>query len=433
MNANKNAGASTIDGKHKAATIDGQGRGFFIFLVVYLLGLSMLGSFVNDMYTPAMPEMVGYFHAAVPTVQLGLTMTLIGAAIGQFVMGPVSEHTGRRPVLFFSLALCGASGLVSVFSPNITVFLIWRFFQGIGASGGYFLARTIPADLYGGRALAKFMAIIGAVNGIAPASAPILGGFIAQTFTWKGIFYSLAMLAALLLLISPWMKETLPKAERSHASVGQSLDNYLKLLRNKPFMTHVMLKGAALAILFAYISSAPFIVQRHYGFSESVYGCIIGGNAVFLALGSMFALKFNPLKKAAFYGTIGAAACISLESAAIVWVDDFWLYESLLLPMLFCMGMVFSASNTLAMNEGRYNAGEASAILGIYGYVLGGLASPLVGIGNVLHSTPIVFMALTVLMIIGGIRTRRTPADLTAQPQQQPAQPPKPAQPQNRE
>ena len=145
---------------------------YYWFLVIYLVGLSALGSFVNDMYTPSLPEMCRFFHCSVPTVQMGLTMGMIGLALGQFLLGPISDRYGRRPVLICSTLLFIFAAIVSVFSPTIHFFVACRLFQGIGASGGYFLARTIPADVYQGRGLAKLMALIGAINGIARLRPP---------------------------------------------------------------------------------------------------------------------------------------------------------------------------------------------------------------------------------------------------------------------
>ncbi|GEM_PF-6522078 len=158
----------------------------FTFLVLYLAGLSAFGSFVNDMYTPSLPSMCRYFHCSVPVVQLGLTMGMLGLGIGQIVLGPVSFRYGRKPVLVASILFFIAAATVSIFSPTIHFFLVCRFFQGIGASGGYFLARTIPADVYGGRRLAKAMAVMGAINGFAPASAPVIGGFHLRALRLEG-------------------------------------------------------------------------------------------------------------------------------------------------------------------------------------------------------------------------------------------------------
>jgi len=150
------------------------------FLVFFLVTVSALGSFVNDMYTPALPAMCRFFGCQVSVAQLGLTMGMVGLGLGQILLGPISDRYGRKPVLIGSVILFIVAAVASIFSPNIHVFNISRLFQGLGASGGYFLARTIPADLYSGRALARLMAITGAINGVAPASAPVIGGVTAD-------------------------------------------------------------------------------------------------------------------------------------------------------------------------------------------------------------------------------------------------------------
>ena len=177
-------------------------RHYYAFLVTYLVLLSALGSFVNDMYTPALPAMCRFFGSSVSLAQMGLTTGMIGLAVGQLMLGPVSDRYGRLPVLYGALALFVVAGIASVFSPTIYVFNLCRFFQGVGASGGYFLARTIPADIYQGRNLAKLMALIGAINGIAPASAPVIGGITADHFGWKGVFVVLTVFAVIILLFA---------------------------------------------------------------------------------------------------------------------------------------------------------------------------------------------------------------------------------------
>lgn len=385
---------------------------YYWFLVIYLVGLSALGSFVNDMYTPSLPAMCRFFHCPVPTVQMGLTMGMIGLALGQFLLGPISDRYGRRPVLICSTLLFIFAAIVSIFSPTIHFFVACRLFQGIGASGGYFLARTIPADVYQGRGLAKLMALIGAINGIAPASAPVIGGVTADAFGWKGIFVVLAAFAVLLLAFSPIMKESLAPSRRSSGSWLQSFGGYVSLLKDRTFMTHVCFKGTSLGLLFAYISASPFILQTHYGLSQTDYGLVIGFNTLFVAAGSMIALRFHPLKKADFIGSIILGAGIFGQAVALCTINSIWVFEGFMIVILFALGLIFSTTNTLAMNEGRSQAGEASSVLGISGYVFGAIVSPLVGIGDVLHSTAIVFVCLTVLVIICSCGSKAIAPDL---------------------
>lgn len=387
-------------------------RRYYGFLVFYLVVLSALGSFVNDMYSPALPAMCTFFHCSIPLAQMGLSMGMVGLALGQLVLGPLSDRIGRKPVLTGALILFIVAAVVSLFSPNIHVFNICRIFQGIGASGGYFLARTIPADVFQGRQLAKLMALIGAINGIAPASAPVIGGVTADEWGWKGVFIVLAAFAVIVLALSPLMKESLSASRRVTGPLSNTIKGYRSLLTNKPFMIHVSFKGLALGMLFAYISTAPFILQTHYGLSQTTYGLIIGFNSIFSAAGSMAALKFKYLKNAAAVGALITAAGIIAESIALLTVHSIWLFEACIVVAMFGLGCVFAASNTLAMNEGRAQAGEASSVLGIAGYIVGAIVTPLVGLGDILRSSAITFLVLTVFVLIFGYLTQRLPADL---------------------
>lgn len=388
-------------------------KGYYGFLVVFLVVLSAQGSFVNDMYTPALPAMCRFFGCTVSVSQLGLTMGMIGLGIGQMILGPVSDKYGRKPVLIITTILFIVAAIASVFSPTIHIFNLCRFFQGIGASSGYFLAKTIPADVYSGRQLAKLMALIGAINGIAPASAPVMGGIMADAFGWKSIFLLLAGFALVVLAMAWISKESLPADRRVTGSLLTSMKSYGTLFKSRPFMTHVMLKASALGLLFAYISSSPFILQNHYGMSQTSYGLLIGFNALFMAAGSMVSLRFRPYKKAAFIGAVMVAGGVAALSVALYTVHNLWIYDGCMVVILFALGMLFATSNTLAMNEGHAHSGDAAAIIGLGGYVIGSIASPLVGVGNELHSTAIVNIALAVLVMIFAIESRRLPADLS--------------------
>lgn len=385
---------------------------YYLFLVIYLVLISALGSFVNDMYTPSLPAMCRFFHCDIPLGQMGLTMGMIGLATGQFILGPVSDRYGRKPVLYWSLVLFIAAATVSIFSPTIHIFNLCRFFQGVGASGGYFLARTIPADIYGGRNLAKLMALIGGINGIAPASAPVIGGVTSDHFGWRGVFVLLTIFAVLILLLAGRLKESLPPSARAQGKWWKAFKGYVTLLGKKNFMVHVTFKGLALGMLFAYISATPFILQTNYGLSQTVYGLVIGFNALFVAGGSMLALKFHPLKKAASFGCLVLLAGVAGEAVALYTIHSIWIFEICAVVLLFGLGLIFSTTNTLAMNEGRSKAGEASSILGIAGYVVGAVVSPLVGVGDILHSTANVFIVLAVLVAVFAFLSSRIAPDL---------------------
>lgn len=382
------------------------------FLVFFLVTVSALGSFVNDMYTPALPAMCRFFGCQVSVAQLGLTMGMVGLGLGQILLGPISDRYGRKPVLIGSVILFIVAAIASIFSPNIHVFNISRLFQGLGASGGYFLARTIPADLYSGRALARLMAITGAINGVAPASAPVIGGVTADAWGWKGVFLVLAAFALVILAISPLVKESLPPSRRTTGPWWKSLRGYGALLRDRPFIIHICYKGFALGILFAYLSAAPFILQDHYGLSQTKYGLVIGFNSIFVAAGAMLAMRFHPLKRAARTGAIILAVGTAAQAYALWTIHSLWVFEICMWVMLFGLGLIFTTTNTLAMSEGSSRAGEASALLGLAGYVVGAIVAPLVGLGDVMHSCAIAFVILTLLTLLCSRHSKRLAPDL---------------------
>ena len=389
------------------------GNSYYAFVVLMLVALSALGSFVNDMYSPALPGMCRFFGCDVPLAQLGLTMGMIGLGFGQALLGPISDKIGRKPALIGATALFIVSAVAGTFATNIHIFNLSRLFQGLGASAGYFLAKTIPADVYGGRKLAKLMALVGAINGLAPAAAPVAGGIVADDLGWKAIFWILAGFALVVILLSLNMKESLPVSRRAKGSLWASFGGYPKLLCNRPFMIHCLLKGFALGLLFAFISSAPFIAQTHYGLSQTEYGYCVGVISLLIGGGSIMSLKFKPYKDSAFVGALIIAASVAGLTVSLFFIENLWFYFACMSVEMFGAGMIFATSNTLAMNEGRAHAGEAAALIGIIGYIVGGAVSPLVGMGNFLHSTAIVNIALAVLVLVFAWLSRRLPADLT--------------------
>ena len=394
--------------KDSATSRETTSHGYFLFLVIFLAALGAFPSFVNDLYLPTLPQMRADFHASTSVTQLGLSFVMIGLGFGELFWGPLSDKIGRKPVLFYSLALFTITSLVSVFSPTIWFFIVCRLFQGLGASGCVLLARSIPTDEYHGRQLAKIMALVGAINGIAPVSGPLVGGFMAKSIGWRGIFLVLTGIGLAMIIASCWFRESLPKSRRDRG-LAQAMGEYAALLKNRHFMVHVMLKSAALGVLFSYISAGPFIIQTHYGFDPLEFGLIFGINALAIVIGSVVCLKFPTMKRAAVTGAAGMVVFALAEGVSLYFNDSVWIFEGLIIPMLFFSGLVFASANTLAMSEGEKMAGSASALLGLGGYIFGFIVSPLVGLGNILHSTCIALVVCALIALYFAWRSYQLP------------------------
>lgn len=180
------------------------------FILVFLGMLSAFGPFVMDMYLPTLPAMSDFFQTTSSKVQLGLTTSMVGLAIGQLVFGPLSDKYGRRSPLLAAMGLFLISTVGCIFSRDISQFVLWRFVQGVAGAGGVVISRSIAADKYSAHELAGMLATIGAVNGIATVVAPIGGGALADFGGWHGIFWFLFALGVLLVIGSVRFKESLP-------------------------------------------------------------------------------------------------------------------------------------------------------------------------------------------------------------------------------
>ena len=278
------------------------GKKYFVFLLVFLGMLSAFGPFVTDMYLPVLPQMADIFKCSASTAQFGLTMSLIGLAAGQLFFGPLSDKYGRKPVLLVSLLLFAVSTVVILFSQTMEWFNICRLFQGIGGAGGIVLSRSIATDYYSGRELAKILAIIGAINGVAPIASPVIGGIVATFTGWQGIFMVLLGIGILIIAMCFLFRESHPLDQRNQAGIFTTFASILKLLRLPYFRIYVLMYAFASAILFAYISSASFIIQNHYGYSPFVFSICFAINSVFIGIGSGLSVKIKNSTKAAVVG-----------------------------------------------------------------------------------------------------------------------------------
>lgn len=362
------------------------------FLIVLLGVLAGFGPLVTDMYLPTLPSMTTYFAASQSMVQLGLTTSMIGLALGQLFFGPLSDRSGRKPLLLASLLFFVVSTVICIFSPNIYVFLGMRFFQGIGAAGGIVISRSVATDRYRGKELVKVLAVISVINGIAPVVAPVLGGLLTGTVGWRGIFCILLGVGVILLASSLLFRESLPARRRSGQSVAKTFGNFGLILRNRKFMFYVLQLGFAQGILFSNIAAAPFIIQQHYGFSPLEFSIIFAVNSLALVVAAPISMKFR--KPQTGIMTSCAGMCLfSVAALAAMWSGcNFWVYETIMLILLFAMGLTFPLTTTLAMDSERRYSGSASAILGAVCFAFGGIVSPIVGLGNIMVTTGITFV-----------------------------------------
>lgn len=363
------------------------GKKYLVYLYLLLGALAAFPPLVTDMYLPALPVMTMEFDTTPSAVQMSLAACILGLAAGQLIFGPLSDKWGRKPLLKSALILFILATVASIFSPTIDVLNICRFFQGLGGAGGVVLSRSVATDCYSGRELAKTLAVIGAINGIAPVTAPVIGGLFSEAIGWKGIFCILLAIGLLLYIVSIPFRESHQPEKRYTGSMSKLFTQAGELLGNAAYIRYVLIFGMANAVLFGYISSASFILQNDFGLSELMFGILFGINSMAIGCGSMLSLKLKQIANASHIGCAGMLACSMLQLCNYNLGFGFMGYEILVFLMLFAVGMVFTSSTTLAMTEGKAMIGWASAIVGATGFLFGGIVTPLVGLGSIQLST----------------------------------------------
>ena len=363
------------------------------FIPATLGMLTAFGPFVTDFYLPALPEMTEFFHTSPALASLSLTTGMIGLAVGQVFIGPLTDKYGRKRILVGSMLMFAIASVLCIISPNIYLFNLMRIFQGIAGAGGIVISKSMATDMFSGKDLANFMALLGSINGIAPVCAPVIGGIMAGITTWQGVFCLLLAIGLILMACSWFMPETLPSEQRLDKSIMQVYANLFRVFRNSRFTLSTMAAMASFFTFFAYIASSPFILQRIYALTPFEFSLCFALNALMIVIGATVAPRFKKettgLKNGSVHFLVAAcllAACL-LSHMPLVVVMVFYMY-------LMCgFGLMQPGLTATALDAERENAGAASAIFGASGFVAGAVSSPIVAMGNIEVTSSCVMVA----------------------------------------
>jgi DHA1 family bicyclomycin/chloramphenicol resistance-like MFS transporter len=370
-----------------------------VLWMIFMLGmLSALGPLSIDMYLPALPNLANDLNSNTSLAQFSLTACLFGLALGQLVAGPISDVHGRRGPLLIGMALYVLASLLCVFAPTILALIVMRFIQGLAGSAGIVISRAMARDLYSGAEMTRFFAMLMFVNGVAPILAPIFGGQILQITSWRGVFVVLVAVGTLILLAVYFgLGETLPEKLRSRGGVKHTLLTFRGLIRDRKFIGYALAQGFILAAMFAYIAGSPFVLQNIFGVSPQLFSLFFAING----LGIIIASQITGRLAGRVSDTILLVAGLMIAFVGSLILLAMILFGgglySILLPLFFVVssvGIVGTSSFSLAMQNQAQAAGSASALIGLLGFIFGGLMAPLVGIGGSYTAIP---MGITIV------------------------------------
>ncbi|MDP6572876.1 MAG: multidrug effflux MFS transporter [Rhodospirillales bacterium] len=353
-------------------------------VAVLLAALFALGPLSTDMYLPALPAMSRSLGTGVGPVQLTLSVFLVGFAVSQLVMGPLSDRFGRRPVLLVGLAVYLVATLACVFAPSIEALIAARFFQSLGACTGVVLGRAVVRDVYGRARTARMLAYMSAAMAVAPLVAPIIGGYVVVWFDWRAVFMVLAAFGlTMLVLVAAFLRETNEHLDVHAARPGPMIRNYVALFTVRRYVGYMLTNAFVYSGLFAFISGSPFVLIDFLGLEPRLFGLSFATIIVGYMAGTLTAGRLTlglGVDTMVLLGSVVALAS-GVAAGILAWAGADHV-AAVVAPMFFYMvGMGIVMPNCMAGAIAPFPAmaGTVSALLGFVQMGLAALVGVLVG------------------------------------------------------
>lgn len=347
--------------------------------IVLLGALAGLGPFTIDLYLPAFPTVAADFGVTPRDVQLTLTATSFGFALGQLLSGPLSDRVGRRRPVLIATSIHIAASLVVVAAGSIEVVTAARVLQGMSSACAAVVAYAIARDIFRSDALVKTFGGLTFVQSLAPVIAPILGAALLGVVPWRGLFVVLAVYGALILVATALLlRESLPQEKRVTGWTAFGRDCRL-LLTDRVFVGLLAVGAMQFSVLLGYLVSAPFLLQTEHGLSPWGFALCFALVAVCITAGTrLTALLSRWIRPPLLIGcaqVVTVAAGVTLiavdggsVTAAVACFAVTGLAHGVTLPCIpaLALSRTTSSAGTAASLLGFANFGVASAVVLVF-------------------------------------------------------------------
>lgn len=370
-------------------------------LSAIIASLSMLAPFSIDTYLPSFPDIAREFAVAPLVLQQTLSFYLLAFAVMMLVYGPLSDAFGRKPVVLVALAVYVLSSVGCALAPSAHWLLLMRVGQGMSAAAGIVIGRAVIRDAFAGARAQRVMAQVYLIFAVAPAIAPIVGGWLHDLYGWRSVFWFLTLLGVgVFLWVVRGLPETLPPVGRQSAHPRSIGTSYIRALRAPRFMLLILSVALNFGGFFIYVAASPDVVYRHLGYQPDDFGYLfvplVAGLMAGAFLSGRMAGRLSHAQAAmAGYGLMLTAAALNLVLAllpghnAVTIVAPLMLYAcgmSLTMPNLSLLALeVFPSHKGLAsavqgFSHAGFNAVIAGAIAPLLSHRLDAMAAGLLGL-----------------------------------------------------
>lgn len=347
--------------------------------------MSGFAPFATDMYLPAFPRLTEDLGTTVGWVQMTLAIFLLGLAVGQVFWGTLSDHVGRRGPILAGCLLFTCMAVVCATTHSISTLVAARLLMGLGGSAGVVVSRAIVRDLFEETEAARFYSLMMIIGGIAPIIAPFLGSLLLAYTNWQAIFWTITIIGGLAIAAAlANIPETLPREFRTRGHVVDLFRGYGRILSNRRFLSPALVIGCTSGILFTYIANSSFLFIELFGLPVAYFGFLFATNSIGLYIGGQsnrwLLRRFTSEQLLRWAIWINVCAGLTLVGCASTGWGGFPLLFAVLFLCLTTLGLIFPNATAMAMQPFAADAGSASALLGIFQFLLGASSGALAGV-----------------------------------------------------
>ncbi|MCZ7658010.1 MAG: multidrug effflux MFS transporter [Xanthobacteraceae bacterium] len=369
-------------------------------MLALLIAQTAVGPLTLNILMPAVPGLVTTFSTDVATVQLTLTLFLVGLAVSQLVLGSLSDRLGRRPVMLLGLTLTVVASVAALAAATIGWLIVARTVQALGASVGLVVGRAVIRDLYERDRAASMIGWVTMAMVVAPMIAPLIGGLLDTAFGWQAIFLFVALFASLVLV---WTAVGLPETRATIAGGGgfrRFLAESAALARSRRFIGYVLCAALGSGMFFAFVAGAPHVLVTIMGRSSAEYGLWFVLISVGYMVGNFVAGRWSMrhgIDVMVWWGVVLGSGFAILQVATVLLFPASAV--AVFLPqtiMGFANGFLLPNAIAGAVSARPQAAGTASGVTGFLQMGLGAGVAQLVGhlITDAASALPMVLVAL---------------------------------------
>ncbi|WP_261818158.1 multidrug effflux MFS transporter [Vibrio gallicus] len=365
-----------------------------IYLLMLLIIVSPMGI---DIYLPALPQMADSLHTPISNIQLTITLFLAALGMGQLLAGPLADRYGRKPLIIGGLSLYILGSVICAIASHVEILWLARIIQGLGTCAVSVGVMSGVRDSYSPQRTATIYSYINGVICVIPALAPMVGGWLSQTWSWHANFVFMGIYALLILMLTLWR---LPETRPAHTVASSSLINFQQfkpILQSPVFQLNTGMVMLAMAIIIAFVSIAPVRLMVELGISPTLFALWFGSNAVINIIGSFSApvviRKLGKTRALKLAMTLCAGAALLIVMLQGVHHPAAFMGPIFIASTGFCLVLPICCSSALEPFAER--AGTAASLLGFF--QMAG-ASLLVGLVNLLPFASLQLMGLMMLL-----------------------------------